>query len=299
MGVLEHGLLGVAALIAVTVLAYLLQAVTPTVVRLYEGYNWGRLDSRLTNWARLGQKRKLQNLQETSFSNEEGALKAGHQRTAYSDLYYNFPRNPNLILPTRLGNTLIAAEEYSYQVYFLDAVTWWPRLAPLLPQAFRAQVDNALTPLLALLNLLALVGGALVFLTDQRWWLFVLVFVGALLLARFCYAAAVKQAESYGILIRVAFDLYRHEILKQMHIPIPDNLVDEGVLWSKLNRLVYNYIQPWETKRPSETLYKPDPKAHPFYYDFHYPPPLMPEGKTEVAIKFPDPDSQPQEEEDG
>lgn len=42
-----------------------------------------------------------------------------------------------------------------------------------------------------------------------------------------------------------------------------------------------------------------DSSAHPFYYDFHYPPPLMPEGKTEVAIKFPDSDSQPQEEEDG
>jgi hypothetical protein len=127
----EQILLGVGILLVITVLAYLLEALTIPIVRLYEGY-WPK--GRLTNWACTMQK----------------ARKAKSNDSAS---YHNFPLDSDLVKPTRLGNVLVASEEYPHQLYQLDAVLWWPRLSALLPEAFRTQVDTALTPVLAMLNL--------------------------------------------------------------------------------------------------------------------------------------------------
>jgi hypothetical protein len=118
-----------------------------------------------------------------------------------------------------------------------------------------------------LLTLLALGGGGALFLTYRYWWLGVLVFIGGLALARTCYVAASNQAMDYGQLVRVAFDFYRHDILKQMHIAVPDNLVEERLLWDALNAVVYDYVLPWDAEVADQI-----PRlAHPFYYDTHQP----------------------------
>jgi hypothetical protein len=164
--------------------------------------------------------------------------------------YHNFPLDSDLVKPTQLGNVLVAAEEYPHQLYQLDAVLWWPRLAALLPDTLRTQVGTALTPVLNMLNLsmiltvLALGGGITVLLVHQSWWLSAAVFFGGLLLARVCYLAAVSQAVDYGESVRVAFDLYRHDVLKQLHIPLPDNLFKERLLWDKLNTWLYSWSGP-------------------------------------------------------
>jgi hypothetical protein len=288
---LEVTILGVGALVAITVLAYLLQAMTATVIRLYEGYGWG---NRVANWARSEQRRAWRELKQTSsYGDSDGALKAIHQPGSYSKLYFNFPRDPAFLRPTRLGNTLTAAEEYSFQVYGLDSILWWPRLVVLLPGPFRAQVDDALVPMVtllnlsAMLNLLAIIGGGLLILIGGQWFLFAAVFLGAFVLAWLCYQAAVGQAASYGSLIRVAFDLYRHEILKQMHIPVPDDLIKERVLWSGLNQWIFRYIPPWESiqesKQPPVPIQLSElPTDYPFYYDSHG---MLPPEQLEVTLK--------------
>jgi hypothetical protein len=255
----EQILLGVGALLVITVLAYVLETLTIPVVRLYEGY-WPK--GALTNWACTKQK----------------ARKA---KSSDSASYHNFPLDSDLVKPTRLGNVLIAAEEYPHQLYQLDAVLWWPRLAALLPETIRTQVDTALTPVLAMLNLsmmltvLAFGGGTAVFLTNGRWWLLGAVFFGGLLLARVCYLAAVSQAVDYGESVRVAFDLYRHDLLKQMHIPLPDNLFEERLLWELLNKWLYSYTPPWEIS----TVTTGSPTNPFFYNDTHQKPttPIQPE----------------------
>src|SRR5262249_27173800 len=129
--------MGAALLFTVAVLAYLLQALTGPIVRFYEGYSW-------PNWLSglIGSKQTILH---------RNLVREGSSR--YPERYLYFPRNQTLILPTRLGNVLRAAEEYSQQIYKLDAVIWWPRLTAVLPDAFRGQVDAVLTPMLALLNL--------------------------------------------------------------------------------------------------------------------------------------------------
>ncbi len=199
--------------------------------------------------------------------------KALNAKQAHNEafFYLNYPRDPLLLKPTKLGNVLAAAEEYSMQLYKLDAVIWWPRLAPLLPDAFRAQVDVALIPMLAVLNLslvftlIAFIGGGSAILLGPNWLLFIISIIGCCFLARASYRAAVSQAVDYGNWIRVAFDLHRHEILKQMHIPVPDNLIEETLLWTSLNNWVYKFTPPWDTARTT----KLSSVKSPFYYDTH------------------------------
>src|SRR6266699_3248768 len=202
----EQVILGAGALLIVTLFASLLGALTVPLVRLYAGY-WSQ--GPLTRWA-LQRQRK--------------ALTATSNSTVRNQI---FPRNDDLLRPTRLGNVLITSSEYSLQRYDLDPAIWWSRLAVLVPESFRTQVDAALTPMLTVLNLstmLTLLTAASTIaslFTDRWWWLFPTIFVIGLLLARACYLAAVSQAVSYSQLIQVGFDFYRHDILKQMHIPVP------------------------------------------------------------------------------
>ena len=209
---------------------------------------------------------------------------------AYRRFYLNYPRKQELVRATQLGNVLTAAEEYAYQVYRLDTNLWWPRLASLLPETLSGQIDAALTPLIALLNLsflltlLALLGGpalvlAALFGASPPWWLFLLVFAGGLLLARLCYEAAVTQAGDYGSLLRVAFDLHRHKVLEEMHIARPDNLREERRLWDALNQWVYHYVPPWDSRWPLNPSDFPEVKN--FYYDTYEPPKPTPSDKPQ------------------
>jgi hypothetical protein len=276
-------ILPLAALIGVTVLAYILQASTAPLIRLYEGY-WPAWLSGLTRHSIAEQMARraalLKALESRAKDDPEAALRGLHQAGAYRQLYLNYPRKEDWVRATRLGNTLTAAEEYAYQVYRLDTILWWPRLSPLLPEPLRNQIDAALTPMIALVNLsflltlLSLLGGPALVLADlsgtsQPWWLFLLVFAGGLLLARLCYEAAVTQAADYGGLLRVAFDLHRHEILEAMHIERPDNLREERRLWDALNQWVYRYVPPWESRWPLDPSQFPEVEN--FYYDTYEP----------------------------
>jgi hypothetical protein len=97
---------------------------------------------------------------------------------------------------------------------------------------------------------------------DERRWLFGLVYAGGLLAAWLFYRAAVSSAAGYGDLIRSAFDLYRHDLLKQLQIPVPDNLKDEKRLWTQLGELHYYNTPPW-VKSPDDPLAYDRPSAPP------------------------------------
>ncbi len=260
-----QAVLALSALISVTVLAFLLQAATTPIVRFFEGY-WPRRWQRLVVRGVTAHRARVEGLEKRA------------DRSSYRARYFGYPRDEDLILPTRLGNTLRAAEEYAYQTYRMDTVLWWPRLNTQLPESFSKQLDAALTPVLSLLNLSALLGvlavggGAGLVIAHrlghaQPVWLFLLVWAGGLLLAWLSYLAANSQAMAYGDLIRVAFDLYRHKVLESMHIPRPTTLRDESYLWDKLNQWIYYYTPPWEIGWPPDPAQAP--ATDPFKYDTH------------------------------
>ena len=55
----------------------------------------------------------------------------------------SFPRNAEEILPTRLGNTIHAFEDYPDTRYGMDAVELWPRLVAKVDKEYRAVLDDA------------------------------------------------------------------------------------------------------------------------------------------------------------
>ncbi len=177
---------------------------------------------------------------------------AYRETNLYYERHQRFPDTRAWLLPTQLGNVLRASEEYAGRMYGLDTVTWWPRLTPLLPAAFRADLQDAVTPMVALLNLSLLVtivtlaDALLLLVMDDRWPLYVAILAGGLLLARLFYLAAVTQARGYGDLVRVAFDLYRHSILRQMCLPLPPDLKTERVMWPALTQWLVRHDPPWE-----------------------------------------------------
>lgn len=261
----EQALAGFGALLAVTVAAYLLQALTTSTMRWYEGYTFPRL---LAEWAIEQQRTDLARYEGAP---EEAGPGFGSRLGEYGR-YLLFPGRTRDLRPTRLGNVLAAAEEHPSRLIGMDAVHWWPRLAPLLPGELRGQIDAALVPVIALLNFTtlltftAVVGGAYVAARDDRWWLFLLVFGGGLGLARLCYSAAVAQAVEYGLLLRAAFDLHRHAVLRQMGIAVPLNREDERLLWILLGDWIYSYVPPDANPKSAQRGIMRDWMKPPFDY---------------------------------
>jgi hypothetical protein len=244
-------------LLANTVGAYLLQAFASPLVRLYEGY-WPGWMVHLIHWSQVTMRSSMGSIGVSGESVKSLADdQVDHQRVFRR--YVRFPYSAERIRPTRLGNVLTAAEEYAYEMYRLDTVLWWPRLIPLLPDLVRSQIDAALTPLLALLNLSTLfLLLTVVALSSGLYEMNIVLFLGGslacLAISRLCYTAAVVQGSDYGQQIRVAFDLYRVEILRQMRLPVPENHREEAALWDSLNKWIYYYSPPPENDWP------PDPE---------------------------------------
>lgn len=235
----------VGALILITVPAYLLMPLTRPTVRFYEGY-WPRwLYRHFASMPRWGERAAYERMDE-DFGKAEEDGDGPRFNELQAELFYGYPKRERL-MPTRLGNALRAAEDYSKDAYGggMDTVFWWPRLWPLLPEKVQEEVEEALTPMVALLNFTSLVaivsiGGSLYLggLGFQREG--ALVLAGGVVLAFISYRAAVAQAQSYGERIRSAVDLYRFDLLRSLHQPLPETLDDEIALWENLFLWLYN-----------------------------------------------------------
>ncbi len=230
---------GLGVVLALVLFAYLLQAVTAPVLQLWEGrYLPGWLARR---WCAA---------QTRSAARLAGEMDDPDRRAPHPQRYFGFPHNPRRLRPTRLGNAIAAAEEHPYEAYGLDGVLWWPRLLAVLPNSLRDQLDDAKAPLVGLINLATLLvvvtlGASVVLAFATVAWLpFWLPPVLGLPVAWLCYRGAVGQAVGFGMLIRVAFDLHRLDILRGMSIRLPENYEVERALWKQLNGWMGRFTPP-------------------------------------------------------
>jgi hypothetical protein len=208
-----------------------------SILRAYEGY-WqfpgsGYLKDVGTRW----HQKTLNELYAIEDKNP-----AAHRRIYY---FYPRPSKRNNVMPTSLGNILKSAEMYPFSRYKIDSVLIWPRLYRLFPQTFiedvllvRRNLDFMLV-ITSLSIAFALITGVYLFIARADWWLFLLCFWGGLIVAWISYRSALSTAVSVGIHIRVAFDLYREELLKQMRIPLPPNQAAEKITWDQVCKFLY------------------------------------------------------------
>jgi len=57
------------------------------------------------------------------------------------------------------------------------------------------------------------------------------------------YRAAVAQYQTFADVLRTSLDLFRFNLLTDLHIALPDDLPEEQALWDTLHR-VHSYYEP-------------------------------------------------------
>jgi hypothetical protein len=196
----------------------------------------------------------------SSGSSETDGLNVRRKAVLDERLLLEFPRDRVLVRPTRLGNALAAATNDVRQRYGISPAIWWPRLVPLMPDAFRADVSSTVTPFMAMINLsvwlgmLTLLAAVEVFLTDDRWWLLLIVVGVGATFTRATYLGAVSQAIRYGEQIKVAFDLYRGLLWTQFDLEPPKSLADEWRRWHQLDDWLYRDVRPERQRSPGAPI---------------------------------------------
>jgi hypothetical protein len=86
-------------------------------------------------------------------------------------------------------------------------------------------------------------------LAVYKWVVAPIVFLVSIGITRVAYLNAAQSALSYGELLKTAFDLYRWDALKSLHLDLPPDLESEKKLWGEIGGLLYrNYPlkTPWK-----------------------------------------------------
>lgn len=155
--------------------------------------------------------------------------------------YHNhFPPDPEYILPTRLGNTIAAFDSYPEMRYGMDGPTLMPRLTPILDKnGFSIYIQNEKSAFDFLLNIFvilcvlsfeSLVLAGIQF--EWKWLIGPLVIVPLMIIA---YYTLVDNAVIWGDMVKVGFDLYRHDLRKALLISPPNSLEEERNQWQQVS----------------------------------------------------------------
>jgi hypothetical protein len=217
---------------AATVLGTQVVAMT----RVLEGYwRWAWADKTVGRAGRAWQRRRLSRM-----SGDTTAMGYLREYLAFA------PAEFGDVLPTRLGNTLRAAESYpgDGERWGLDAAFWWPRLYLIIPDGARTQVDEARASMdqMVLLCWLSAAFAAVSVgfgVGGLRLAVWIGCAAGALVLSWLAYRAAVASAAVFGDLVRSCFDLFRADLLTRLGWRVPESLPDERALWGVLGQQLY------------------------------------------------------------
>ena len=235
----EEFLVLVIVLVVITMVALLLRALSFIIVAFFIGE---ALPRGVAEWSTRGQQR-LRSRAQAQHGDAAGDTTSSPLRAQVRRLVeQRFPDDEAALRPSRLGNILAAAVEYPWTIYGMDGLLWLPHLTPFLPDDVGDALNGAQSRLLGLLNLclvcavIAVEAVLVLGVFAHHWAAAIGVTIVEVALAWFCYQAAINQALEVGSQIRVAFNLYRQEILKQLGLAIPDTVAAEQALWKSLTR---------------------------------------------------------------
>jgi hypothetical protein len=223
---------------AVWLFAGLIASQWSTLVGLYSG-EWPRLPTWLrgmlgTRWHRRRVRTLDKKVQEKAATTED-----------VDEFYFCYPEVDDpldaKVASTRLGNIQRSAEVYFQRHYEADFESVWPRLYALLPESFLRMVEERRTALeltvvvSALSGFFGIVAGFYLILMHGTWYVFLAFFWGGLIVAALMNGLSKTRALNYAQTLRMAFDLHRHELRKQMFLSPPENFEQECQQWKKLN----------------------------------------------------------------
>jgi hypothetical protein len=221
-------------------LASALRAAQTGVARVYRRTRQ-RLGQRMRKrW--IGTRRTLLNTKAQENPSDERTRAAG-------DLTLRFPPDDELVLPTELGNVIRAFETHPRERYGLDGIRIWPRVATMLSESERAEIEDTTTDLALWVNGLAVVVVAGVLLFAERLWhnpggalatfgveLALVIAVSAL--AHAFYRQAILAALRWGEPVRAAFDVHRLPLYDALGMRRPLNPAEDVASGKLVGRLL-------------------------------------------------------------
>ena len=223
-------------LLVLVMTSLLIQRVSLPVLRLLEGYWWPVLKLP-RRWMRASLSRRcdrdLDRLRQLA-ARPAGDLTAEEltERSRLERRRWRIPLDSRYRMPTRLGNGIRAAELRPGNRYGLDAVTCWPRLWLLLPDATRGELIAARTSLYLAAQtwtcaVLATIG------VIWSWWALPLGIVASITTY---YLPMLSAARTYSDLIGAAYDVHRGLLYDALRWPYPANPADERVQGRRLTQ---------------------------------------------------------------
>lgn len=249
-------------------LAIGLQQFNIYLIRLYEGY-YGRHRFPFRQMA-TSQRQRFNKLKAEIYRLKNEKRDAGLKEYLLSR---NFADEQE-ILPTKLGNVIRAFEWYPHKIYNIDPITGWSRLVGVIPQPYQEQLEKNQVDFTFALNisfLSALVGmeSCVQFVSELSSAVRLEPFLTAVV--SFCLSYGVYRwscslAAAWGEYIRAAFDLYRYDLLRQMRVFLPGQLVtpqEEKGIWSRVQEYTFYVTDPGSAVFPRDLQFMPtapDPK---------------------------------------
>lgn len=165
-----------------------------------------------------------------------------------------FPPSIDLVLPTKFGNILRAAESYPGTRYGIDAVPFWPRLLYVIPDDYKEAINETRNELSFLVNCSLLSGiffvaclGVILpqvfdsnsvnaLIKSNR--SFIIAGVIAFALAWFFNRASMISVGAFGDMIRSAYDLFRLDLLEHLQLETPKDSKEEFDTWRNLGKFI-------------------------------------------------------------
>lgn len=252
-------MLAALVLFVVWLAAVTLLALNRPITRILEGYGWlnpfqlnrprmragfKKLSKQVADGRR---KREEARKQERAF---EGKDLAQYRHAVWLMAKY-FPDDESHLLPTRFGNAIRAFEVYSRIVYGIESVYGWTRLVSVIPSEYREMIDNEKAQMDFWVNLwfgsclsilvysgfiIAALNGAIEK-PSSSLWISLWIPAAAAAIAFFAAHGAHSVAQSWGILVTSAFDLFRSDLCRSLGFKMPTSIEEERELWQGLSQV--------------------------------------------------------------
>jgi hypothetical protein len=150
------------------------------------------------------------------------------------------------VAPTKMGNISKVAPYYASSRYSMNIDIFWTRLQKVAQgdTNFYGSLQDAKTQLDFLVSLIwhtlvfTLVWVVLLPLFTEAKYLYAIIVVCGPISLWSWYLIALQNYRAFSDLLRSSVDLYRLDLLKTLHIPLPANAEQERLLWEMLERRV-------------------------------------------------------------
>ena len=222
--------LAVGGILLIAISGTVMQWLQTPVIRLAEGY-WP-LRFCLARQLKKGLNSKEEQWEKLD-SRENRTAEEQAELVRLDMILSRHPLDKRLLMPTTLGNMLRSAEEYPRVRYGLDTIVCWPRMWLLMPNETLEVLSEAREELNSCARLM------LWSILFPIWTIWTGWAACSILILPVAYLRMLNAADTYGDLIRAAFDLHRFKLYESLKWPLPPGPKEEKEWGEQLTEYLF------------------------------------------------------------